>query len=71
MCALRTGPAPLRACPFCGVASDVNHETQEGCIAALQSEIARMRSILSHLKPAGVPQADEQESPRTARLALE
>ena len=31
-------------CPFCGVATDVPHETQEGCIQALHAEIARMRA---------------------------
>ena len=28
-------------CPFCGIASEVPHETQEGCIHALQAEITR------------------------------
>lgn len=36
----------LNPCPFCGVATDVPHETQEGCIEALHKEIARMREIL-------------------------
>ena len=42
-----------RACPFCGVATDVPHETQAGCIEALHVEIARMRGILNHLRPVG------------------
>jgi hypothetical protein len=42
---------PARACPFCGVVTDVPHETQAGCIEALQVEIARMRGILDHLRP--------------------
>ena len=33
-------------CPFCGVISDAPHETQQACIEALQSEIARTRKIL-------------------------
>jgi hypothetical protein len=33
-------------CPFCGIASDVPHETQEGCIRALQAEITRTRQVL-------------------------
>ncbi|HVL67761.1 MAG TPA: hypothetical protein VM364_10895 [Vicinamibacterales bacterium] len=33
-------------CPFCGMASDLPHETQEACIDALQAEIARTRQIL-------------------------
>ncbi len=40
-----------RACPFCGVAADVPHETQEVCIEALHVEIARMRGVLDHLRP--------------------
>jgi hypothetical protein len=42
--------APLRACPFCGVATEVPHETQEGCIEALHEEIGRVRSILEHVR---------------------
>ena len=42
-----------QACPFCGVATDVPHETQEGCIEALHAEITRMRGILDHLRPLG------------------
>ena len=33
-------------CPFCGMVSAHPHETQEGCINALQAEIARTRRIL-------------------------
>lgn len=44
-------PAPV--CPFCGVMTDVPHETQEGCIEALQAEIARMRALLSYVKVTG------------------
>jgi hypothetical protein len=54
---MSSGPieAPFqgRACPFCGLATDVPHETQQGCIEALHVEIARMRGILSHLRPLG------------------
>lgn len=46
---------PLRTCPFCGIATDVPHETQEGCIEALQAEIARVRGILQHVK---IPSAE-------------
>jgi len=55
------------SCPFCGVATKVPHETQEGCIAALREEIGRMRGILANLKPTGVPgagsPADENHAP--------
>ena len=40
-----------RFCPFCGVSTLVPHETQQGCIDALQDEIARVRGILNHLRP--------------------
>ena len=46
-------PNKGQACPFCGVATDVPHETQEGCIEALHAEITRMRGILDHLRPLG------------------
>ena len=36
-------------CPFCGIASDVPHETEEGCIRALQAEIARTRQVLESI----------------------
>jgi len=36
-------------CPFCGVNTDVPHETQEGCIQALHAEIARVRAVLGHV----------------------
>lgn len=42
---------PMKAilCPFCGMATDVPHESQDGCIAALQAEIARTRQILQNV----------------------
>jgi hypothetical protein len=68
-----TVPIPLRACPFCGLAAVVNHETQEGCIEALHAEIGRMRGILASLKPAGVPARPsvEDDAPKTIRLSLD
>ena len=60
-------------CPFCGVATDVPHETQEGCIAALHVEIGRVRGILATLTPTGGPRSAgrDDEPPIPARLALE
>jgi hypothetical protein len=49
-----------QACPFCGVAIDVPHDSQEGCIEALHAEITRMRGILAHLTPA-VPVSDSDD----------
>ena len=36
-------------CPFCGVAGDAPHDTQEACIAALRAEIARAQDLLARL----------------------
>ena len=44
-----------KACPFCGLVTDVPHETQQGCIDALQNEIARVREILETSRPADTP----------------
>ena len=49
-----TARYPVRACPFCGIVTDVPHETQQGCIEALQAEIARMRGILQYVKGPGL-----------------
>lgn len=44
-----------KACPFCGLATEVPHETQQGCIDALQAEIARVREILEIARPTDAP----------------
>jgi hypothetical protein len=46
-------------CPYCGVSTDVAHETQEACIAALRAEISRVREILNHVRSAAVPRPVE------------
>ncbi len=64
----------LNPCPFCGVIAAVPHETQEGCIAALHTEIGRMRGLLANLKPAGVARTVEEPagaSPAVIRLSLD
>jgi hypothetical protein len=73
MAALSKVPEPLRPCPFCGLVDGVPHETQEGCIAALHTEIGRMRGILAHLKPAGAraEETAEDDPPVAIRLALD
>ncbi len=38
------------SCPFCGVGTDLPHETQEACIAALHVEISRMRDLVDRLR---------------------
>jgi hypothetical protein len=42
-------------CPYCGVSSDVAHETQEACIEALHAEIARVRDLLQHVRSVAAP----------------
>ena len=42
-------------CPFCGVMTPAPHETQEGCIQALNTEITRMRTLLSQVQSMVVP----------------
>jgi hypothetical protein len=48
-------------CPFCGVATEVAHETQASCIQALHAEIARMRAVLDRVQSAKVPVPTEPE----------
>jgi len=45
----------MSICPFCGVVTEVPHETQAGCIEALNAEIARMRGVLEQVRSAAVP----------------
>jgi len=58
----------MSICPFCGVVTETPHETQAGCIEALNAEIARMRAVLQHVHstavPGPLPQDDEAEDDR-------
>jgi hypothetical protein len=61
-------------CPFCGVATDVPHETQELCIAAMHAEIARVKGILQHVKLTAreaPPPLEEVADPDPAEADLE
>lgn len=42
------------SCPFCGASTDLPHDSQEACIAALQQEIARTREIVERVKAPSV-----------------
>lgn len=74
---LQPQPLPLEPrasrimnCPFCGVDTDVAHESQEGCIEALNAEIGRMRELLLHVRSAAVPEplhAGEDDEPPDER----
>ena len=60
----------MSICPFCGVVTEVPHESQEGCLSALAAEISRMRSVLEHVQSAKVPspppfETDEPDDPAT------
>lgn len=48
-------------CPFCGVVTETPHETQTGCIEALNAEIARMRAVLEQVHSATVPGPTRQQ----------
>jgi hypothetical protein len=41
-------PSP---CPFCGMATNLPHNTQQGCIEALHREISKTREILGLIRP--------------------
>ena len=48
-------------CPFCGVATDVRHETQQACIEALHTEIARTRRIIDSVTDSRPPLSEQEE----------
>ena len=48
-------------CPFCGIVTDVPHESQGACIDALNAEIGRVRSLLNREPPRDTG-ADSEES---------
>ncbi|MCA1558835.1 MAG: hypothetical protein LC753_01815, partial [Acidobacteria bacterium] len=48
-------PICARECPFCGLVGTTAHETQEACIDALHTEIARLREILDQTRSATWP----------------
>ena len=49
-------------CPFCGVVTDVRHDTHQACIDALQSEITLTRHALKQTtEAADAPPALKEE----------
>jgi len=40
----------VTSCPFCGGSTDLPHDSQAACIAALQEEIAITRKIVDRVK---------------------
>ena len=62
-----------QSCPFCGATTDLPHETQQACIAALQAEIAVVRGFVNRIKdpeparsPAEPPPIPAIEPPPTS-----
>jgi hypothetical protein len=55
----------VTSCPFCGVGTDLPHETQEACIAALHAEVMRMRQVVSRLN--GAPSENNSDTPTDSR----
>lgn len=57
-------------CPFCGVASETAHDSQEACIRALQDEIQRTREILTQVgdsgrfRPIPIAEREDDEEPQ-------
>jgi hypothetical protein len=45
----------MSVCPFCGLATESPHETQEACIEALHAEISRVREIVEKRREPEVP----------------
>jgi hypothetical protein len=64
--ALQVNNMTGRICPFCGLGTDVPHESQEGCIQALHGEIARMRQVLDHVRSGGPFRHEPAEERDTA-----
>ena len=53
----------LMSCPFCGTGTNLPHETQEACIAALHSEISHIRPIVERLRPSAFAEAAARQAP--------
>lgn len=56
----------LMSCPFCGAGTDLPHETQEACIAALHSEISRIRQMVERLNAPAFAEASARQAPAVA-----
>jgi hypothetical protein len=51
----------VMSCPFCGTGTDLPHEKQEACIAALHSEISLVRQAVERLNSAAFAQASARD----------
>ena len=59
----------LLSCPFCGTGANLPHETQEACIAALHSEISRVRRVVERLQPPAFAEASARQAPVSAEAS--
>lgn len=59
----------LMSCPFCGTGTDLPHEKQEACIAALHSEISRMRRVVERLNGPAFASASAKQAPAVAEAS--
>ena len=59
----------LMSCPFCGTGTNLPHETQEACIAALHSEISHIRPIVERLRPPAFAEASARQVPAFAEAS--
>jgi hypothetical protein len=59
----------LMSCPFCGTGTDLPHEKQEACIAALHSEISRVRRVVEHLNRPAFAEASAGQVPAFAEAS--
>ena len=44
----------ITVCPFCGIASEEAHDSQEACIRALHQEIEKARHLLESSGPPAI-----------------
>ena len=44
----------ITVCPFCGIASEEAHDSQEACIRALHQEIEKARQLLESSEPPAI-----------------
>jgi len=59
----------VMSCPFCGTGTDLPHETQEACIAALHSEISRIRQVVGRLNGPAFGDASARQAPASAQAS--
>lgn len=53
----------VTSCPFCGASTDLPHDSQAACIAALQEEIAITRKIVDRVKSHAHANSGDDQNP--------